>query len=48
MGTKKGRLHGKSAPFKGAPQMFGGAVAQTTPSLDPPPLPMLIKLRNPR
>jgi len=45
MGTKKGRIYGKGAPLKGAPQLFGGAVAQTAPSLDPPPLPMLIKLR---
>jgi len=24
MGTKKGRIFGKGAPFKGAPQGFGG------------------------
>jgi len=27
MGTKTGRIYGKEAPFKGAPQTFGGAVA---------------------
>jgi len=27
MGTKKGRIYGKGAPFKGAPQSFGGEVA---------------------
>jgi len=35
MGTKKGRIYGKGAPFKGAPQTFRGAVAQTAP-MDPP------------
>jgi len=24
MGTKKGRIYGKGAPFKGVPQRFGG------------------------
>jgi len=37
MGTKKGRIYGKRAPFKGASQVFfGGAVAQNSPPLDPP------------
>jgi len=35
MGTKKGRIYGKGAPFKGAPQRFGGQLPQTAP-LDPP------------
>jgi len=36
MGTKKGRIYGKGAPFKGAPQRFvGGQLPQTSP-LDPP------------
>jgi len=32
MGTKKGRIYGKGAPFKGTPQMFGGKLPQTAPS----------------
>jgi len=35
MGTKNGRIYGKEAPFKGAPQAVGGAVAPNCP-LDPP------------
>jgi len=31
MGTKKGRIYNKGAPFKGAPQRFGGAVAPNCP-----------------
>jgi len=31
MGTKKGCIYGKGAPFKGAPQTFGGAVAPNCP-----------------
>jgi len=31
MGTKKGRIYGKGAPFKGAPQRFGGTVAPNCP-----------------
>jgi len=37
MGTKKGRIYGKGAPFKGAPQAFGGQLPQTAPPLDLPP-----------
>jgi len=33
---KKGRIYGKGAPFKGAPQRFGGVVAPNRPPLDPP------------
>jgi len=29
MGTKKERIYGQGAPFKGVPQRFGGAVALT-------------------
>jgi len=29
--TKKGRIYGKGAPFKGAPQMGGGQFPQTAP-----------------
>jgi len=36
MGTKKGPIYGKGAPFKGAPQAFGGTVASNCPPLDPP------------
>ena len=36
MGTKKGRIYDKVAPFKGAPQRFGGKLPQTAPPLDPP------------
>jgi len=36
MGTKKERIYGKGAPFKGAPQRFGREVASNCPSLDPP------------
>jgi len=36
MGTKKGRIYGKGAPFKGAPQRFGGEVAPDFPLLDRP------------
>jgi len=36
MGTKVGRIYGKGAPFKGAPQRFGEAVAPKCPLLDPP------------
>jgi len=32
MGTKKGRTCGKGAPFKGAPQRFGWAVAPNCPA----------------
>jgi len=32
MGTKKGRICGKGAPFKGAPQRLGGSC----PTLPPP------------
>jgi len=31
MGTKKGRIYDKVAPFKGAPQRFGGKLPQTAP-----------------
>jgi len=31
MGTKEGRIYGKGAPFKGAPQRFGGQLPQTAP-----------------
>ena len=31
MGTKKGRIYGKGASFKGAPQTFGGSVAPHCP-----------------
>jgi len=31
MGTKKGRIYGKGALFKEAPQKFRGLVSQTTP-----------------
>jgi len=31
MGTKKGRIYGKGAPFKGVPQRFGVAVAPNGP-----------------
>jgi len=31
MGTKKGSIYGKGAPFKGAPQRFRGAVAPSCP-----------------
>jgi len=31
MGTKIGRIYGKGAPFKGAPQRFEGAVAINRP-----------------
>jgi len=31
MGTKKGRIYGKGAPFKGAPQRFGAQLPQTAP-----------------
>jgi len=35
MGTKKVRIYGKGAPFKGAPQRFGGSCPKLPP-LDPP------------
>jgi len=35
MGTKKGRIFGKGAPFKGAPRGLGEHLPQTPP-LDPP------------
>jgi len=31
MGTKKGRIYDKEAPFKGVPQRFGWAVAPNCP-----------------
>ena len=31
MGNKKERIYGKGAPFKGAPQKFGGQLLQTAP-----------------
>jgi len=31
MGTKKDRIYGKGAPFKGGAQRFGGAVAPNFP-----------------
>jgi len=31
MGNKKKRIYGKEAPFKGAPQRFGGQLLQTPP-----------------
>jgi len=31
MGTKKGRIYGKGAPFKGVPQTFEGEVAPNCP-----------------
>jgi len=36
MGTKKGRIYGKGAPFKGEPQKFGGEVVQNCRPPDPP------------
>jgi len=36
MGTKKGRIYGKGAPFKLAPQSFGGQFPQTAPPLESP------------
>jgi len=36
MGTKKGRIYGKGAPFKGAPQKFWGDSCPKLLSLDPP------------
>ena len=35
MGTKKGRIYGKGAPFKGVPQKFGGQLPQTVPPGSP-------------
>jgi len=32
MGTKKGRIYVKEAPFKGTPQTFGEAVAANCPT----------------
>jgi len=29
MGTKKGRIYGEGAPFKGAPQTFAGGSSAT-------------------
>jgi len=39
MGTKKGRIYVKGAPFKGAPQRFGGG---SCPKLSPPLDPQLL------
>jgi len=39
MGTKKGRIYGKGAPFKGSPQEFGGRSCPKRPPLDPPLVP---------
>ena len=36
MGTKKGCIYSKGAPFKGAPQTFGEKLPQTFPPLDLP------------
>jgi len=37
MSTKKGRIYGKGAPFKGPPQAFGGgSCPKLPPPLDPP------------
>jgi len=38
MGTKKGRIYDKGAPFKGAPQRFRRAVAPNCPPPFNPPL----------
>jgi len=35
MGTKKGRIYGKGAPFKGAPQAFRVCSCPKLPPLDP-------------
>jgi len=40
MGTNNGRIYGKRAQLKGAPQRFWGAVAPNCHPLDPPLFPV--------